>query len=50
MKTCDHDLELIAYKQMLSDKFVGKTDHKNLINNRKLMLFAFDAKLFKKIR
>ena len=40
----ERGLELIASKQMLSNKVVGKIDYKKLINNRKLMLFAFDKK------
>ena len=30
---------------MLSDKFGGKFDHKELINNQELMFFAFDKKI-----
>ena len=42
----EQDLELIASKQMLSNKVVGKIDYKKLINNRKRMLFAFDKKFY----
>ena len=44
-KTCEEHMELIASKQMLSDKFGGNFDHKKLTNNRKLMLLAFDLKI-----
>ena len=37
MKACEQDMELIASKQMLRNKFVEKTDHKELIKNRKLI-------------
>ena len=45
-KTCEQILELIVFKQTLSDKnFVGKIENKKLICNHKFMLFTFDEKV-----